>query len=232
MSLASQIQTGFTRVGTEFKTLRASILAQNGLNSALTTTDKTTLVNAINEVKAGLAGAGAAINDTTPGTTTTYSSSKINTVAAAAAAALIADASATTATTTTYSANKINAVATAAASAASSALIADASATSATTTTYSANKINTAITAAITALINGAPTALDTLKEISDQLATDESAASALTTAVGNRLRFDAVQTLTSGQQTQGQANLVVYSQAQIGDPATDFSATFVTALS
>lgn len=41
--------------------------------------------------------------------------------------------------------------------------------------------------AAIDALIAGAPGALDTLKEISDQLATDESAVSALVTTVGTK---------------------------------------------
>lgn len=42
----------------------------------------------------------------------------------------------------------------------------------------------------ITNLINGAPAALDTLKEISDQLASDETAAGALTTLVGTKVAY------------------------------------------
>lgn len=56
----------------------------------------------------------------------------------------------------------------------------------ATTAGQAANLGN--ITAAINALVNGAPGALDTLKEIADQLAADESAAAALTTTVAGKL--------------------------------------------
>lgn len=166
MSLATNIQNLATRIATETKSLRTLINGNAADLSALTTTDKSNLVNALNELKGAIASA-SGIND---GTTSTGSS-------------------------------------------------------------WSSQHTQDQITAAITALINGAPTALDTLKEISDQLATDEGAASALTTAVGNRLRFDAAQTLTAPQQAQGQSNLSVYSQAQIGDPTTDFVATFVAGL-
>lgn len=44
------------------------------------------------------------------------------------------------------------------------------------------------VTAQINALINGAPSALDTLKELADQLASDESAVSALTATVAGKL--------------------------------------------
>ena len=81
MSLASQVADAFTRVGTEFKTLRGTL----GSNGSLTTTEKTTLVGAINEIKAGLAGAGAPINDTTPSASTTYSSNKSDSLLAAKA---------------------------------------------------------------------------------------------------------------------------------------------------
>ena len=47
---------------------------------------------------------------------------------------------------------------------------------------------NSAINTAITNLINGAPAALDTLKEISDHLAADESTASALATTVSGKV--------------------------------------------
>jgi hypothetical protein len=57
MSLATNLQSAFTRVGTEFKAIRTLIGGSGTANiSALTTTDKTSLVAAINEVKAGSAG--------------------------------------------------------------------------------------------------------------------------------------------------------------------------------
>lgn len=65
-----------------------------------------------------------------------------------------------------------------------------------TAQSYADTKKSEAISAAegyvdgkIADLINGAPTALDTLKEIADQLANDESAVGALTTTVANNLQ-------------------------------------------
>ena len=55
--------------------------------------------------------------------------------------------------------------------------------------------------AQIAALVNGAPAALDTLKEIADQLASDESAAAALTTALSNEVTR--AQTAESDLQSQ-----------------------------
>lgn len=62
MSLATQIATFATRVGTEFKSIR-TLIGGSGTSdiSALTTTNKTSLVAAVNEVKAAV-GAGSATN--------------------------------------------------------------------------------------------------------------------------------------------------------------------------
>lgn len=76
-----------------------------------------------------------------------------------------------------------------------------------------------AITAAVDALVAGAPGALDTLKEIADQLANDESAVAALTTAVvgketpaGAQAKADAAQAYaiqrTNHTGTQAQATV------------------------
>jgi len=86
------------------------------------------------------------------------------------------------------------------------------------------SEITSACTAAINALVNGAPTALDTLGELATQLATDESALNSLITAVGNRVRFDSAQTLTTPQQIQACQNI------GIGDPTTDLAAAYATA--
>ena len=85
-------------------------------------------------------------------------------------------------------------------------------------TTWSSTKINSQINAAIAALVNGAPGASDTLKELADQLA-------ALVQADTGLLSFAGAQTLTAGQKTQGCTNLGV------GEPETDFVTVFNTGL-
>jgi hypothetical protein len=76
MSLATQVSNLATRIGTEIKAVYAKI----GNLSSLTTTDKSNLVAAINELQVS---AGAQINDTTPSSTTVYSSSKTDTLLSA-----------------------------------------------------------------------------------------------------------------------------------------------------
>ena len=60
----------------------------------------------------------------------------------------------------------------------------------------------------IASLIDSAPTALDTLNELAAALGDDASFSTTITTALGKRLRFDASQTLTSGEITQALTNL------------------------
>ena len=103
------------------------------------------------------------------------------------------------------------------------ALISDAT-TNSTVKTWSINQINAAISASISALVAGAPTALDTLNELATAITGDQSAIGAITTALGNRVRFDAAQTLTSPQQVQACQNI------GIGDPTTDLAAAYATA--
>lgn len=161
MSLTTQLATLVTRVGTEFKT----VYSLTGSLSALATTDKSSLVAAINEARTT---ATAIIDDTT---------------------------------------------------------------TSSTTKVWSASKATAAILQAKNDILGGVGAAYDTLQEIVTQITSDEGVVAGILTAIGNRLRFDAVQTLTGPQLTQGQANLGVYSTTQIGDPTTDFVAVFTAAL-
>jgi len=98
--------------------------------------------------------------------------------------------------------------------------------TASTTTTYSSSEIETKITDAITALVNGAPAAYDTLKELADYVASDTTAMSSLTASLANRVRFDQAQTLTTEQQGFACANI------GIGDPTTDLAAAYTTAKS
>lgn len=161
MSLASQLSNLVTRVGTEFKT----VYALTGSLAALTTTDKSTLVAAINEVKTS---AGSTIDDTS---------------------------------------------------------------TTSLTKSWSASKTTAAILQVKNDILGGVSSAYDTLIEIVAQLTSDESVVAGILTSLGNRLRVDAAQGLTGGQQTQGRSNLDVYSTTQMGDPTTDFVAAFNAAL-
>lgn len=97
-------------------------------------------------------------------------------------------------------------------------------------TTWSSTKIDQSITDAITALVNGAPGALDTLSELATALEDESDAVAALTSALANRLRFDAAQTLDSTQKAQGNANLGSLSLVQAGDPETDLAALYTAA--
>lgn len=103
------------------------------------------------------------------------------------------------------------------------------------TQTWSANKIFDELTAGLAALkaeIMGpeASAALDTFKEIQDQLAADESATAALTTAVSNRVRFDAAQALTGPQMQQARDNIGAASATAVGNTDQDLVAAYTTA--
>lgn len=165
MSLQTRLAELITAIGADINNL----LTTRGTMASLTTTEKTNLVGALNELDAAIdaleAGSGA-INDSATGTETTWSSSKIS----------------------------------------------------------------TSIDAAITALVDGAPGALDTLAELATELADQDSVAAALTTAVANRVRFDAAQTLDSTQKAQGNTNLGSLSLVQSGDPETDLAALYTAA--
>ena len=98
----------------------------------------------------------------------------------------------------------------------------------ATTVTWSANKIYDTIEAAKAAvkndLIDGSVAALNTLKELAAALNNDPSFATTIATELGNRVRFDAAQTLTIAQKLQACTNIGV------GDPERDLAAAYVTA--
>ena len=97
-----------------------------------------------------------------------------------------------------------------------------------TAVTWSADKIFDTIEAAKLAvkndLINGAGAALDTLSELAAALGNDANFATTIATELGNRVRYDAAQTLSAPQQAQACANIGV------GNPETDLAAAYTTA--
>ena len=135
------------------------LTTNQGTLTELTTTDKTSLVKAINELKSSIANA-TNINDTSTSTSATWSS----------------------------------------------------------------DKINSSINNAVSALVNGASTTLDTLKELADALGNDANFATTIAAQMGKRVRVDAAQTFTVAEQAQGCANL------GIGNPDTDLLAVYTAA--
>lgn len=104
-----------------------------------------------------------------------------------------------------------------------------------TTQTYSITKIVTSIAEARAAvkaeILGGAGAAFDTLKELEDLLTTSGSDLAALTTAMGNRLRFDAAQALTAPQKAQVNANAGSAALADTGNLDTNLVAVFEAGL-
>lgn len=117
-----------------------------------------------------------------------------------------------------------------AAVAASGAVIDD-TATASTSKTYSITKIRDLVSTSINAITAGAPAALDTLDELAAALGDDANFAATITTALGNRVRVDAAQTLTAAQKIQARANIDALSVTEIGDPDTNFVSTFNSGL-
>lgn len=165
MSLQTRLSELISAIGADIATLTAT----RGTMASLTTTEKTNLVGALNELKAeidALAAGSGAIDDGVTGTSTTWSS----------------------------------------------------------------QKITNDITAAVNALVDGAPGALDTLNELATELADQDSAIGAITTALSNRVRFDAAQTLDTTQKAQANTNIGSLSLVQSGDPETDLVALYTAA--
>lgn len=109
--------------------------------------------------------------------------------------------------------------------------------TNSTTVTWSVNQIKGSITTAISDIVSGAGATLDTLNEIATALANDPNFATTMATALGNRVRFDAAQTLTAPQKAQAQTNMNAADATVVSDLITglgsidpDLVASYTTA--
>lgn len=90
--------------------------------------------------------------------------------------------------------------------------------TTGTGTTWSSSKISSELTAAKNEvkndLLGGAGAAYDTLKELSDLIASNASSIEALEALTAGHVRFNAAQSLTDAQKTQARANIGAASQS------------------
>lgn len=89
MSLATNITNLATRIATEIKAVRTLVNGNASDLSSLTTTSKSNLVSAINEVKAAIPTNLVTIDDSTTSTSKVWSSSKTNTAITSAVAAVV-----------------------------------------------------------------------------------------------------------------------------------------------
>lgn len=178
------------RVGQECKSLRSLVNGNAADLNALTTSNKASLVAAINEI-VGTAASASGINDATTSTTTTWSSSKIATFTGGGGGSSIDDTG--TGTGTVWSSSKTN--------------------------------------SSINAVIGTAPSGLNTLGKVATALGNDAAYAANTATALGNRVRVDSAQTLSSGQQSQARTNISAAWTTDMGDPAADFVALLVAAM-
>lgn len=225
MTLETKLQELATVTGGGHKALR-TLINGNAVDLAqLTTTDKTSLLAALNEVAASVANA-SGINDGAPSPSSVWSSDKTSTEIAGARAGAVADAiddgppAAGTAWSSVRTRSAIDD---------SVAGIIDDEATG-TGATLSAGAILAAVANAKSELIGGAGEAYDTLLEI-QQLLQDNSALEAIQTGLANRVRFDEAQSLTGAQQATAQTNIGAASAAALGNTERDLAADYSNAL-
>lgn len=278
MSLTTQLSNLATRIGTEFKAVRTSI----GSLTSLSTTNKASLVSAINEVYATVSSGGTILADAITDATTTGKSVLRATDAAAARTAIGAGTSNLAIGTTASTAKAGNyvpawadvtskpaviaagadaAAARTAIGAGTSNLTIGTTASTAKAGNYtptwgevsakpaviaagatdvaarsaisvpSTSEMNSAISTAVNNVVDGAPVAYDTLKEIADYISSNASAVGSITTALANRVRVDSAQTFTEPEKAQARTNIDVYSKTEIGNPETNLVSVFEAAL-
>lgn len=214
----------------------AAVADASGIDDgAISTTTSWSSQKTREEIDSAVAGVDVTdvIDDTVEANTSVWSSTKTASEIDGAIAAIdfpdvINDAAAST--TTAYSSSKTDAqIAAAVGGVDLTDLINDSVASA--STVYSSSKTDAQIAARVAAVIDTAPGALDTLNELAAALGDDPNFATTINTALGNRVRFDAAQTLTGPQQAQARANIDAASATAVGDTTIDFVSVFEAGL-
>ena len=229
-------------IGTDIALLKTTI----GVKTDLSTTDKTNLVAAINELAIKIAAVetlqqtASEIDDSAPKANRVYSSNKVQSLIDeinAILGTLYASGYADVGVGLKTLKDKVDTLEQKTVDLTE--LIKDTA--TATTSVWSSTKTDAAITAAVgtakselTDKINadvakvksdilgaGVPETLDTLKEIADKLNGDAVLVANMSVALNNRVRFDEAQVLSSEQKTRACTNI------GIGEPNTDFVAIY-----
>ena len=249
-TFSQQINSLAVRVGTECKTLHTKI----GDLASLGTSDKTSLVKAINEVKTAATTVQTSLNELTSRVTAVEGVANTNKGDVSTIKGQITTLQGTVSELQTAvdaiegqieSQTNIN-----------DELVSK-------TTTYSSDKIASEITAAKQAvkneLLGGAGEAFDSLKELADLIQTNASAIEAIEAIAAGHVRYDAAQELDDGQKTQARSNIgaaadsklttvestantakstadsvlqkVTTLETNVGNTSTDFVAVFEAAL-
>lgn len=236
MSLVTNITNLTTRIATETKAIRTLVNGNTSTLASLTTTDKTNLVAAINEIKS-LADSingdlTAAEGDISGLETSVGTLASLTTTAKTSLVAAIneLDAALDALDVTDY----IN------------------DATTSTTSLWSSTKTSNEISSAVSALVDGAPALLNTLNELAAALGDDESFATTISSQIAgkaNAVHTHAISDVTNLQTTlDGKASAThshaisdvtglqsaldgKASTASIGDTTTNFVTTFEAGL-
>ena len=184
MQLEQRIVLLAQAVGADIKTLRNTV----GVLANLTTTSKSDIVTALNEVLSKSNTNANAIGTLASLTTT----AKSNLVAA------------------------LNEVQASVSSMDLTSLINDAAVAGVVDKTFSADRILSLVANSISNLVGSSPTALDTLRELAAALGDNPNFATTIATSLGNRVRVDAVQTFTALEQDQARSNINAASTASV----------------
>jgi hypothetical protein len=203
-------------IGTDIKGLRNTI----GVLTSLNTTDKTSIVNAINE----LVGVDSEIHTLIGGTGTQIaaavglSGSKSIKEALIEVALLISTETTNRTTADSGLDTRLTSVETALLTA--GAQINDSAPS--TTEVYSSQKVEDLVLNLENTILGGIPlSTLDTIKELADFL-TDNTVASGLVSQLAKRVRVDAAQSFTSGEKSQARTNIDAASGTDFNNLVSD----------
>lgn len=214
MSLATNVSNLATRIATEVKAVRAL----SGDLASLDTTAKSSLVAAVNELSTAIAGVASDLSTLDSSVTGDISSIE------SAISSIQSDISSLQSDLANLDV-----------SGQVLALIDDAA--TSTTTVWSSNKTSSEISSAVAAVVDMAPSALDTLNELAAALGDDANYASTITTALSgkaNATHSHAISDVT-GLQTaldaKASASALSTLTSNVGDTTTNFVTTFEAGL-
>lgn len=213
---SQQMEALATRLGTELKT----VYAQLGKLASLKTTDKTSFVNAVNELADSLSSAKVSLNAFAQRLTTAEGTVSTASADVEAAKKSIASIEGTIATIEANVKALQNATAN---------LVTIDDTKTAADKVFSSSKVAAEIVAAKKAvkddLLGGAGEAYDTLKELADLITANKNTIDALKDVAAGHVKYDAAQSLTDAQKKQARDNIGAGAAADVTSYGTRLTA-------